>query len=72
MRGKFFFPYFYAMNSKKAKEKIDALKKRGIQRGALAAQMGMSDKVFSTRTSKGNWSQEELARLEKITKKYPS
>lgn len=72
MLGKFFYRYFVRMNAKQAKEKIDALKKRGIQRGALASQMGMSDKVFSTRTSKGNWTQDELARLDKITKKYPS
>lgn len=62
---------FAPMNAKEAKKKIDKLKAAGIQNSALAHQMGMSSKVFSTRQNKGNWSESELQQLEKVIAKYP-
>ena len=71
MRGKFFYLTFVSMKAEEAKLEIDRLKSAGIQHSALAKQMGMSDKVFSTRRSEGNWTEDELKKLQKLIKKYP-
>lgn len=71
MLGNINYLMFVGMNAKEAKKKIDKLKASGIQNSALANQMGMSSKVFSTRLSSANWSESELEKLEEIIAKYP-
>lgn len=59
------------MTANEIKKRIAKLKRAGIQKGAIAKKMKMSDKVFSTRTSRGNWTIDEQERILAILNEYP-